>query len=96
MSFRGGAEVLTKFHPIVYCEMLRKHAKRFGYHPNDIIDDMRRRGYRCFTFRKHQLISFEHMDETTVETNFFFLPEEKIEKRKSGESDAYGNADWIR
>lgn len=76
----GGANVLKKYRPVVYCEMLRKHAKRFGYHPNDIIADMRGRGYRCYTFRNHELTHFDRMDDETVETNFFFLPEEKAEQ----------------
>ena len=35
--FQGGEQTIRKFHPVIYTEMLRKHAKRFGYHPNDII-----------------------------------------------------------
>lgn len=69
----GGADVLKKHHPIVYCEMLRKHAARFGYHPNEIIEDMRKLGYSCYTLYNGELIPFLEMTEETVETNFFFM-----------------------
>lgn len=68
----GGADVLKKYHPVVYCEMLRKHAARFGYHPNEIIDFMRKLNYSCYTF-EDKLVKFEEMTDDTVETNFFFV-----------------------
>ncbi|WP_297967367.1 FkbM family methyltransferase [uncultured Anaerovibrio sp.] len=69
----GGAEVLKKYHPTVYCEMLRKHAARFGYHPNEIIEYMQSLGYSCYTLHDGELIPFAEMTEETVETNFFFV-----------------------
>lgn len=69
----GGANVLKKYHPIVYCEMLRKHAARFGYHPNVIIEYMKTLGYSCYTLHDGELIPFAEMTEDTVETNFFFM-----------------------
>ena len=74
---RGGANVLRKCTPLIYAEMLRKHAARFGYHPDEIIDFMGTLGYSCFVFSEGQLRKFEHMSENTVESNFFFLHEEK-------------------
>ena len=52
--------------------MLRKHAARFGYHPNEIIDFMRKLNYSCYTF-EDKLVKFEEMTDDTVETNFFFV-----------------------
>ena len=69
----GAKNSLNKFQPIVYCEMLRKHAARFGYHPNEIIAYMKNLNYDCFTFQNHKFTRFTNMDENTVETNFFFL-----------------------
>ena len=69
----GAKEVLRRHHPLVYCELLRKHAKRFGYHPNDVISYMGDYGYKCHTIRDHQLIHINLIDDQTQETNFIFL-----------------------
>jgi FkbM family methyltransferase len=72
-ALRGAGSVLATQRPIVFAEMLRKLAKPFGYHPNEIIDLMRGHGYDCFRAEDGRLIPFSTMDETTVETNFYFL-----------------------
>lgn len=77
MVFAGGARVFSQMCPVVYTEMLRKHGARFDYHPNDIIAMFKEWGYCCCTSAGERLIPFETMDETTTETNFFFLHEEK-------------------
>jgi len=76
MVFSGADGVLREFRPIVYTEMLRKHAKRFGYHPNELIELFKGYGYSCYREEGRRLIPFEIMDEETVETNFFFLHRE--------------------
>ena len=43
----------------------------------DIIAMFKEWGYCCCTSAGERLIPFETMDETTTETNFFFLHEEK-------------------
>ena len=73
----GGADVLEKYRPLVYAELLRKHAKRFGYHPNEVLRMMEGLGYRCFTFTEGHLCPFAEMTEETEETNFFFLHEQR-------------------
>lgn len=75
--FRGGASTLEKYHPVIYCELLRKHTKRFGYHPNEVIVSLADLGYRCFCHTENGLTPFAVMTDETVETNFFFLHEEK-------------------
>jgi FkbM family methyltransferase len=70
---RGAASILATDRPLVFCEMLRRHTRAFGYHPNDIIALMAVHGYRCFTHADGALWSFAEMAETTIETNFFFL-----------------------
>ena len=77
MVFAGGAHVFRELRPVVYTEMLRKHAARFGYHPNEIIEMFAGWGYGCYTSESERLLPFEEMDESTVETNFFFLHREK-------------------
>jgi FkbM family methyltransferase len=75
--FRGGKETLASQRPIVFTEMLRKWSAAFGYHPNDILALFAGLGYRCFTARGEGLAAFSRMDETTTETNFFFLHPER-------------------
>ena len=77
MVFAGGARVFSELQPVVYTEMLRKHAARFDYHPNEIIEMFKGWGYNCYTSDGERLLPFEKMDESTQETNFFFLHEEK-------------------
>lgn len=73
MVLLGGRETITKHHPIIQCEMLRKWAKRFNYHPNDIIDFLAPLGYRCFALHDGKLDLFERMTDDTTERNFFFI-----------------------
>jgi FkbM family methyltransferase len=72
-ALRGATHILAAHRPIVFCEMLRKLAKPFGYHPNDIIALMRGQGYECFRAERDRLERFASMDDQTTETNFFFL-----------------------
>ncbi len=75
--FRGGKETLASQKPVVFTEMLRKWSAAFGYHPNEIIAFFGELGYRCFTARGERLTEFSRMDDTTTETNFFFLHPER-------------------
>lgn len=69
----GAEKTLSKYHPMVYCELLRKHASRFGYHPNEVIDYMKKFDYNCYTLRNNELIQINKIDDKTMETNFFFM-----------------------
>jgi FkbM family methyltransferase len=80
LVFRGAARTLERYHPIIQCEMLRKWAKRFIYHPNNLIDYLATFGYRCYTLRDGKLVPFQTMTDETVETNFYFLTEEHKER----------------
>lgn len=75
--FRGAVKTIAKHKPAVFSEMLRKWSAKFGYHPNDIISLFRDMGYRCFAVKSGGLTELMFMDETTEETNFFFLHQEK-------------------
>lgn len=76
-ALRGASAVLANQRPIVFCEMLRKLAKPFGYHPNEIIALMGEHGYKCYRADGDRLIVFNVMDEETTETNFYFLHPEQ-------------------
>lgn len=73
LVLEGGRDVLATHQPAVFAEMLRKWARPFGYHPNQIIQLMASLDYRCFVADQQRLAEFRLMDEDTVETNFFFL-----------------------
>lgn len=72
-AFQGAKETLQRDKPIVFTEMLRKWAAKFNYHPNEIIALFSSIGYQCFTAKDEHLIEFIKMDDSTMETNFFFL-----------------------
>ena len=69
---KGAKETLSKYKPLVYCELLRIHSARFGYHPNEVIDYMAEFGYKCYVMKDKELIQIDKITEETVETNFFF------------------------
>ena len=75
--YQGGIEAIKKFKPIVFSEMLRKWAKKFSYHPNDIITLFKDCGYACFVIDNGYLKEFETVTEETIETNYCFLHKEK-------------------
>ncbi|SDF28331.1 FkbM family methyltransferase [Sporomusa acidovorans] len=75
--FTGGEETLKQYKPIIFTEMLRKWSAKFHYHPNEIINLLKNIGYRCFVVKEKHLEEFYSMDENTVETNFFFLHDDK-------------------
>jgi FkbM family methyltransferase len=73
--FQGGMEAIARCRPIIFCEMLRKWAAKFAYHPNDIITLLASAGYRCFAVENGSLVGAPRVDENTQATNFFFLHE---------------------
>jgi FkbM family methyltransferase len=73
LVFQGGQQVLKTAQPIVYTEMLRKWAKKFNYHPNDIIQLFHDLSYDCFVIHDGKLLPFQSVNETTEETNYVFL-----------------------
>jgi FkbM family methyltransferase len=84
MVYKGGAESINKFKPIVFSEMLRKWAAKFGYHPNDIIDFFTQIGYGCYVASCGKLKLTKKVTDDTMETNFFFLhPVKHANKIKS-------------
>ena len=69
---RGARETISRYHPLIFLELLRKWSRPFGYHPNDVIEMLRGFGYRCYTFGETGLIPFGSMNEETPQKNFFF------------------------
>lgn len=70
---KGGKILLEKFKPIIFIEMLRKWAKKYDYHPNDIIKFMKSFDYLCFTIDTGKLKQIKKVTELTKATNFIFF-----------------------
>jgi FkbM family methyltransferase len=77
LVYRGGLRTIERDKPIVFSEILRKWSSKFDYEPNEIFDLFRYQGYQAFTVDDGILRQFFRMDETTLQTNFFFLHQQK-------------------
>lgn len=76
--YKGGMGLISENHPIIFSEMLRKWSAKFEYTPNDIIALMKEEGYKCFVIKENEkLEECKVIDESTEETNFFFLHTKK-------------------
>lgn len=75
--YKGGLNTIQKYKPVVFSEMLRKWSAKQGYHPNDIINLFKEMGYACFVISDEKLKRIEIVTDETIETNYFFLHEEK-------------------
>ncbi len=77
LVFRGGQHTLKTHFPVVFAELLRKWAKPFGYHPNDVLKFFENIGYKCFAIGKDRVSEITIVTDETVETNYVFLHSEK-------------------
>lgn len=73
LVFRGGRETLKRDKPIVFAELLRKWAKPFGYHPNDMLNFFRELGYRCYAVGTSGVRRLDEVTDETPETNYAFV-----------------------
>ncbi|MFZ5891754.1 MAG: FkbM family methyltransferase [Myxococcota bacterium] len=76
---RGGLSTLVAARPVLMLEMLRKWAKVYDYHPNDIIALLSQLGYRCYSLGQSELVQHTVIDDACEATNFFFLVPERHE-----------------
>lgn len=76
-ALKGALDSLVKFKPKLFVEMLRKWTTKFSYHPNDIINFLTKIGYRCFIINGKKLQEIYEVTNSTIETNFIFLHNEK-------------------
>jgi FkbM family methyltransferase len=72
LVLQGGRRTIAEHRPLIFLELLRKWAKPFGYHPNDVLGMLGEMGYRCYTFDEGRVVPFERMTEETPQKNFFF------------------------
>lgn len=78
--FRGGLETLKRYKPVIFTEMLRKWSKKFGYHPNDIINLLAGLGYVCYGYVNNKIKKINSVSVDLETTNFFFFHKEKHKK----------------
>ena len=76
----GGLEVIKKNKPIIFIELLRKWSAKFNYHPNIIINMLKKVGYGCYIINKTKLKKIKQITEATQHTNFCFLHIDKHSK----------------
>lgn len=75
MVIQGGERVLAEHKPVILIELLRKWAKQFDYHPNDVVQRLVALGYQAYTLSERGLHPCPGIDEQTPETNFVFVHE---------------------
>ena len=73
LFLKGGRETVRAARPMIFLEMLRKWAAKFGYHPNEIIDLLAGDGYACFEMTPAGPAPLARMTDATAGTNFLFL-----------------------
>jgi FkbM family methyltransferase len=72
LVLRGGWSLISEHRPVIFAELLRKWSAGFGYHPQQVVQELRDLGYRCFAVGS-VLREIDVIDEDTVETNFVFI-----------------------
>ena len=73
LVFQGGVKILAEHQPVILVELLRKWARQFGYHPNEVLELLSALGYRAYTLDASGLLPCAQIHEETRETNFVFL-----------------------
>lgn len=79
---KGSINTLTKYKPIIFVELLRKWSKKFNYHPNDVINLLKKIKYSCYYVKKGKLKKISKITNSTTATNFFFFHNIKHSKIK--------------
>jgi len=68
----GASVTIKSYKPTIFVELLRKWMKPFGKHPQDVLDELFRLGYICFSIGEKSLQLCSEVREDTLETNFIF------------------------
>jgi FkbM family methyltransferase len=81
---QGARETIAAHRPIIMIELLRKWAKAFGYHPDDIITLLRGHGYRGWYYEDTGFHEISQMSDDCMQTNFFFLHDSRHQSLLDG------------
>jgi FkbM family methyltransferase len=76
----GAQATVRKYRPIVFCEILRKWSRKAGVDYNSAIRLMTSFNYEVYVSdaKSRTLRRIAYIDDDTTNTNFFFIPTEKI------------------
>lgn len=77
LVFEGGRQTIARDKPIVFSEILRKWSTKFDYDANQILEFFKERNYSVFYVDGNGLKPISRIEEDTIQTNFFFLHNEK-------------------
>lgn len=70
---RGGRETLRRCQPVIFLELLRKWSANFGYHPNEVLDELAGLGYEAWSIERDlRVMRCPRIDDATEATNFLF------------------------
>ena len=70
---KGSENLIEKWHPIIFVELLRKWMAPFNAHPQDVVKFLTSRDYICFSIGDEKISRIALIDEGTSETNFIFV-----------------------
>jgi FkbM family methyltransferase len=79
--FKGAIKTLKQCQPIIFTEMLRKWSKKFGYHPDNVINLLADLGYYCYGYINNKIKKIDYVTSELETTNFFFFHETKHKKQ---------------
>ena len=77
MVIQGALQTIEKYKPVIFAELLRKWSAQFDYAPDDVLSILLPLGYKCFAVSEN-FPEISRIDAETVETNFVFVPENKL------------------
>ncbi len=78
MVFRGGKTFLSKYHPVILCEIEERHTKRYKYKPEKIFSFLESLGYKAFIYSFGKLVLIQRVQEFTI--NHVFIHESLADK----------------
>jgi len=71
MVFNGGKKLVSKYHPVILCEIEERHTKRYGYTPEALFALLKDLGYKAFVFISDKLVPIQGVQESAI--NYIFI-----------------------
>jgi len=76
MVFRGGKFFLSQYHPVILCEIEKKHTIRYQYNPIDLINFLKEFGYDLFMFSCGKIVKIKEVQASHI--NYIFIHKNSI------------------
>ena len=71
MVFNGGKKLVSKYHPVILCEIEERHTKQYGYTPEALFALLKDLGYKAFIFISDKLVPIQGVQEPEI--NYVFI-----------------------